>query len=278
MKRVLLAFILALVPALASAQSPSPYTALPTQPLAPAIVVFPGSASQVLAVDGTSSAPSMSFAADPGTGFRRSGFGVLVFDSGGVDAMALGGNATGLTMHALSPIQWGSAALGSADLTLSRGGAGKLTLTGTTPMLQLGGTTASFPALRQESTTQLGVVLADASAYAVLRAAGYSATGGILFSGTAPTLGTCTGFGTGPAIGTTNSTASFLVTVGTAPPLSGACTITLPTATTGWNCAGEFRTSAATMKETSTTTTTAVLTVAGTPTAGETAQLRCAAY
>jgi hypothetical protein len=183
---------------------------------------------------------------------------------------------SGLTVSVGQAITFGT------DTTLSRSAAGKVTLTGTTPMLQLGGITSSFPALKR-SGNAFQVRLADDSAFADLTAnnllfgVGLYAIN-VLATTTPPTLGTCTGFGTSPAMGTTNGTAAFLVTVGTAPPAGGTCTVTLPTAATGWNCSGEFRTSTATMKETSTTTTTAVLTVAGTPTAGETAQLRCVGY
>lgn len=53
----------------------------------------------------------------------------------------------------------------------------------------------------------------------------------LLISKTAPTIGSCGGGS--PAISTNNGTAAFRVTVGSA---TSTCAITLPTATTGWNC------------------------------------------
>lgn len=236
MKRLLLTLLVVFLPALALAQSPDPYSAAPTQALMPPIIVFPGSANSVQAVDGTAAAPSVSYAADPSTGFRRSGFGVVVFDSGAVDAMAFGGNATGLTMHALSPIQWGSAALSSTDTALSRGGAGKITLTGTTPMFQLGGTTSSFPALKQ-SGAGLQVRLADDSNYTTITASTLNLTSTLglqttLLSVSVPTMGAC---GTSPSVTANNGTAAFSVNVGTGGTAS-TCVVNLPTNTTGWIC------------------------------------------
>lgn len=58
----------------------------------------------------------------------------------------------------------------------------------------------------------------------------------LLFSTTAPTIAAAGCGGSAAAIsGTPNGTASFNVNVGTAPT-SGGCTVTLPTAATGWNC------------------------------------------
>jgi hypothetical protein len=91
--------------------------------------------TQSLFPDGSSAAPSIAFLNDITTGFRRSGLGVIVYESGGIDALALGGNTTGLTLHALSPLTWGSTALSSADTSITRAGAGKIAVTGTTPMI-----------------------------------------------------------------------------------------------------------------------------------------------
>jgi hypothetical protein len=57
--------------------------------------------------------------------------------------------------------------------------------------------------------------------------------GHVLLSSTAPTI--ASGFGTNPSISNNNGTASFTVNVGTGGSAATGV-ITLPTATTGWNC------------------------------------------
>lgn len=56
----------------------------------------------------------------------------------------------------------------------------------------------------------------------------------LLLSGTAPTIAAAGCGGAAAAIVSPNGTAAFKVNVGTTP--GSACTITMPTATTGWNC------------------------------------------
>jgi hypothetical protein len=56
----------------------------------------------------------------------------------------------------------------------------------------------------------------------------------LLISKTAPTIAGAGCGGSGAAIPVANSTAAFKINVGTAPLT--ACTITMPAATTGWNC------------------------------------------
>jgi hypothetical protein len=133
--------------------------------------------------------------------------------------------------------------------TLAEASSGKLTLTGTAPTIQLGGTSSSFPGLRQ-SGAAVEVILADASAYGALTAASLSAngngmaisgTGGALFLGgggsqkliigTAPTISS--GFGTSASIAASNGTAAFTVNVGTGGTASSGV-IGLPTASNGW--------------------------------------------
>jgi len=119
--------------------------------------------------------------------------------------------------------------------------------------LQFGGTTASFPALKQTSAF-LTLRLADDSAQTKLAvsalvagsesfpAAGVIAataglrnavTGSDIVIMTAPTISS--GFGTTPSIANSNGTASFIVNVGTGGTAT-AGVIGLPAATTGWNC------------------------------------------
>ena len=69
---------------------------------------------------------------------------------------------------------------------------------------------------------------------AALRVSSISLTANLTFSGTAPTVGA--GCGTTPAI--TGTAAAFRLDVGTGGTATD-CTLTLPTATTGWNCSVE---------------------------------------
>jgi hypothetical protein len=57
-------------------------------------------------------------------------------------------------------------------------------------------------------------------------------SGHVVYSSTAPVIGTC---GTGPSIVANNGTWAFTVNVGTGGTAS-TCTVTMPTATTGWSC------------------------------------------
>jgi hypothetical protein len=125
-----------------------------------------------------------------------------------------------------------------ADTQLARSAAGKVVLTGTTPMFQLGGTTSSFPALKQVGQT-FQVRVADDSGFGTLTAGILNSTtniqvgnGSPLIVGTAPTISS--GFGTSPSIVTPNGTAAFTINVGTGAAASSGV-IGLPAATNGWN-------------------------------------------
>jgi hypothetical protein len=108
---------------------------------------------------------------------------------------------------------------------------GKLTLLGT-PTVQFGGATSSFPGLWR-SGAKLQVVLADGSLYGALEAGSYWVGAKLLLSGNAPAI--ASGFGGSPSVVSNNGTAAFVVDVGTGGAASSGV-ITLPAATTGWNC------------------------------------------
>lgn len=57
--------------------------------------------------------------------------------------------------------------------------------------------------------------------------------GKVLFNATAPTI--ASGFGTSPSVVSSNGTATFKINVGTGGAASSGI-VTMPTATTGWNC------------------------------------------
>lgn len=130
----------------------------------------------------------------------------------------------------------------NADTALGRGGAaGKLVLTGTTPMLMFGGTTGSFPALKFSATNRLDVRLADDSAFGdirlnILNAASALQFGGVLaMSATPPTV---TSAGSSPSISASNGSSTFRVNVGTGG-VATTIVLAMPAATTGWNAYAE---------------------------------------
>jgi hypothetical protein len=141
-------------------------------------------------------------------------------------------SSTGIALPSASTIAW------NGDTTLARGGAaGKLVLTGTTPMIQLGGTTSGFVGLKQV-TGGVAIRTADDGANALITADTVSTvliknlgTNNVIFSGFAPTISS--GFGTSPSIANNNGTASFVVNVGTGGTATNGV-IGMPTATNGW--------------------------------------------
>jgi hypothetical protein len=227
--------------------------------------------------DGTASAPSISFTSDTSTGFRHSGStatGAMLFDSIGSDVFVVGGVGVGLTLNAVSLLQWGSAGVNSPDTAIGRNAAGKIVLTGTTPMLQLGGTTSSFPAIKN-STGNLFVRLADDSAMAPIYASIFGIANPLLTNGS-PSISS--GFGTSPAILSQNGTSTFRVNVGTGGvATSGVIALSLAAAT-GWNCQVTDMTTNIVTRQTASTTTTVTITAASAWTASDTLIFNCMAY
>jgi hypothetical protein len=128
------------------------------------------------------------------------------------------------------------------DTSISRSAAGKITVTGTTPMIQLGGTTNSFPAIKSNGTT-LQVRLADDSAFTAVDAKNFNIgvgagqfqlSLGMFIQNTPPSApASC---GSSPAVTSNNGSAVWVITGGTGGVATG-CSVTMPTAATGWNCA-----------------------------------------
>lgn len=170
----------------------------------------------------------------------------------------------------------GSATMSSLTFTngtvLSDSASGKLLVTGTTPMLQLGGTTSSFSALKGSGTNVL-LRLADDSASGIIF--GRFGTFNMLVSDGSPTISS--GFGTSPSIVAHNGPASFRINVGT----GGAATsgvVGLPGATTGWNCQVTDMTNNTATRQTASTTTTATFTAAAAWAASDILTVSCFAY
>jgi hypothetical protein len=105
----------------------------------------------------------------------------------------------------------------------------------------------------------------------------------LLISNTAPTIAGAGCGGSAASIATNNGTAAFSVGVGTAP--TTACTVTLPTATNGWNCyATDITTNSTTVflqKQSGGSASTAIITnyndvaVAANFTANDVLQMSC---
>lgn len=160
-------------------------------------------------------------------------------------AVSIKGGASGTT-NLFSVNKSGNATLGgslnfASATALTETAAGKLSITGTTPMLQLGGTSSSFPALKQ-SGSQLQARLADDSALTPLVAQHFNIgvgagqfqfSGGMLAQNTPPSSpASC---GSSPAVTTANGSAVWVITGGTGGAATG-CSVTMPTAANGWNC------------------------------------------
>lgn len=105
-------------------------------------------------------------------------------------------------------------------------------------------------------------------------------TGRLFLSTTTPTLvsGVASGsWGTSPSVVASNGVGAFTIDVGS----GGSATtgqITLPTATTGWNCFAIDRTTNIVTRQTSTTTTVVTLTGASAWGANNVLQVSCFAY
>lgn len=154
--------------------------------------------------------------------------------------------------------------------TLADVSAGVLNLTSTAAgtgfgRLNFGTAISTNPSLKRNSNTQIAVRQADDSGDASLAAAtynasaGYSMQGNLVFSTTPPTISS--GFGSTPSIVSGNGTSSFRVNVGT----GGVATtgvVSMPAATTGWNCQVTDITTNDATRETSSTTNTVTVAAA----------------
>jgi hypothetical protein len=210
--------------------------------------IYPG--APTLAPDGSAAAPSYSFASNQTAGLYNTGSVNLgcalaanshpfITNDGSRAQRALFDGQFGIGWSSGSPID-GGGALSQSDTQLIRTAAGTLSLQGTTPMLQFGGTTSAFPALRQLSSNILQAVTADGSSPTYLQAYSFTTTSNLgwlqigparLIQVTAPVI--ASGFGTSPSIANSNASAVFVVNVGTGATASSGV-ITMPAASTGW--------------------------------------------
>jgi hypothetical protein len=244
-----------------------------------ALVTTMGSTGQQLFADGTSGAPSIGFASETGLGFYKAATGYIGIANDNASTPPVTFGPTGINVGSGIALSWNSAAAASAglgDTTLARGGAaGKVVLAGTTPMLQFGGTTNSFPALKQVSTG-LYVRSADDSGYGILGSGQYQLGGNTAFSTNVPTISS--GFGTSPAILSSNGNVTFRVNVGTGGVATSGVVAMGITVSTGWNCQVTDMTTNIVTRQTANTTTTVTVTAASAWTASDTLIFNCMGF
>lgn len=196
-------------------------------------------------------APTFPTPLDPasgGTGISSYAIGDLLYASGTTTLSKLADVATGSVLvsggvgvapaYSATPTVT-SLTLGTGGTFESGGASGKAALTGTTPMLQLGGTTSSFPSLKRNGTS-IDFRLADDNGYAGITGTNLRLKGGSVFLGssdvtllstTAPTISS--GFGSSPSVASNNGSVVILIDVGTGGTATSGV-IGLPTAATGW--------------------------------------------
>lgn len=198
--------------------------------------------------NGTLTAPSIAFASDTGTGLWRLGASTVIVSNGGVAYQNWA--PAGIVLRSTSGFQWssGDPSAAGADTGFARSAAAVVKVT-------------------------------DAAAgYGTLDALGYRLSGAPTFLSTAPTISGFAGSGPSAAVVAGSNTAAWRITVGgTAPGTTG--TITLPTATTGWNCWVVDQTTPLDItRQTSSTTGSVVITSTIAWTAGDTLVGGCAAF
>jgi len=163
-----------------------------------------------------------------------------------------------------------TAAMTGTAVVVARSGYLSARLAGTTPpLLQVGGTTNAFAAIKRNGFG-IDIRKADDSAYGAITASRVilAGSGDIVVSNSAilaVSPGTPTSCGTSPAVASSNGSITQRVTLGTT--MSSTCILSLPTAATGWNCHAWTTTTSATMfvqKQTASTTTSATITNYGT--------------
>lgn len=208
-----------------------------------------------VSTNGSAASPSHSFVSFPS-------YGIFMDSNNGV-ATAQGGVETfttctqGLCSKSDQQLTWNSGAfsgVATPDTGLKRSAAGVVALTnggagsgsiapGTAGGGDLGTTSLPFGNLwlGTAATNNFKFQPAATAAARIIQIADPGATSGLFLGGTnltvSPTAPTIAGAGCGgsaASIVAPNGTAAFKINVGTTP--GSACTITMPAATTGWNC------------------------------------------
>jgi hypothetical protein len=190
---------------------------------------------QYLLPDGTSSAPAYSFSADATMGFFRSAAKTFSFGNNGTTEVSIDMvNNTFSLAEDTYQLRFG----GSSDVVISRGAANVLTLA-SGDMLSFGGVGAGNLLLKPNGSG-LQIKAGDDSGFTDIKVGSVTTgAGAILFSSTAPTV---TSAGTSPSVPNSNGTMAFRVNVGTGGTAT-TIVMSMPAATTGWNCDAENITS-----------------------------------
>lgn len=215
--------------------------------------------------------------------------GSTVFSVDQAGGMAVGAVAgsSGITAAAGSNLglngrtQLRSAADGRISINNNANGSAGLT------RFTLGTEASGNPAICPSAQTLVTCDGAGTTANGAIKSASYSVVN-VLANATAPTILAAGCGGSGASITANNGTATFNVNVGTGPTAAG-CTITMPAATTGWNCQVSDQTTQSTsvsmQKQTGAVSTTSVVlqnfsdvTVATAPTASDLYHVACSAY
>lgn len=212
-------------------------------------------ASQILAPDGSASAPSYSFANFPTSGLYAVGATDFRYAIGGSDKIRLL-SGTGLVLTAAEQLAWGSSGVTTPDVSLSRGAANRLdlatgdsfrlvsgslqfgasvsvsnstgavTYANSSGLIALGSTQSTDPTCTSNCGTSPTVVGTDSEFTVTMGSSGSPASGFVItFNGTWPSNPQCVGAmaKAGMAVGklpltlVTSTTTLTVVTNGTAP-------------------------------------------------------------
>jgi hypothetical protein len=186
---------------------------------------------QILASDGTNVAPSYSFTSDPTMGFYRSAAKTFAWANNGTIEVSIDMTNNFFSLgEDTYKLRFG----GSSDVALSRGAANVLTLD-SGDMLSFGGVAAGNLLLKPNGSS-LQIKAGDDSGFTDVKVGSVTTgAGAILFSSTTPTV---TSAGTSPSVPNSNGTFAFRVNVGTGGTAT-TIVMSMPAATTGWNCDAE---------------------------------------
>lgn len=204
----------------------------------------------ILGPDGSLANVGVGFASDVDTGLLSGGDGILIFGTNNANRLQLASNGAIFTIGNVInrgtittdvQVQNDTVTWNNAGVTFE---GWQLTVTDTASaagsrVLNILGGAAGTTALFNVDKAGAGSFAAAVSAGDFSTAGRYILNSKVTISSTAPTIGS--GFGTSPSIVASNGTAAFTINVGTGGTASSGV-VTMPAATTGWNCSVENRT------------------------------------
>jgi hypothetical protein len=276
-------------------------------------------------INGAASAPAFTWSGTPNTGSATTSYPLIFYNCSG--STVSGGLSTGGTIFGINTCTGFAGNLlglynnGTLELTVSSAGAvtanGRVNSAATSGVgpsgrsamysaadgraainnnsntsagltrFTLGTEASGNPAMCPSAQTWVTCDGAGTTANGALKSASYSVVN-LLANATAPTIAAGGCGGSAASITANNGTAAFNINVGTAPTSAG-CTVTMPAATTGWNCQVSDQTTQSTsvsmQKQTGAVSTTSVVlqnfsdvTVATAPAANDLYHVVCSAY